>query len=618
MPRQSRSKRHRRSTYRPAPAAPQERGRAEEWWPTALLLLLVLGVPALVFARIVTHDFVLWDDTIEIYKNPYLNPATWQGVAEVWRHPYINLYVPVSYTAFALLASFARLPAPDPALGETGALLDPRVFHAASWTLHLANTLLVFAILRLLIRRQREGDRTRHGPETSSAAAAAGALVFALHPVQVESVAWASELRGLLCGAFSLLCIWLYLRRVVPDPPGDAGSQGNSGGDPPHLAGAGGPGAHPWPAGRSGTFMYGGALLAAALAMLAKPSAVSLPLVLVALDRWCLRRPWRACLASAAPFMALAAPAVLLTQDAQPVRPEIVAPLWQRPFVAGDALAFYLGKLILPFGLGIDHGRTPARVLSSGWGYAAWTIPVAAALLAWWAARPAPRASWPAAAGAVSLAALLPVLGLAPFAFQFYSTVADRYLYMAMLGPALAAACFLAQRRSAGAWAAAGALLAGWAVLSYVQAGTWRNSVTLLSHAIEVNPASDVSFANRGMALARRGQLDRAEQDLRQALRLNPGNHKAHTNLGNVLLLRGRREAAIAEYRAAIAIEPSWAESHSNLGMALAMRHDLDEAAAQFGEALRLDPRSASARSGLAQVLAMRKRPPSGSPPSGR
>lgn len=595
----------------------------------AVLLLVIL--PALVFARIVAHDFVLWDDTIEIYKNPYLDLPTWQAVAELWRHPYINLYVPVSYTAFALLAAVARLPAPDPALGETGALLDPRVFHAASWSLHLVNTLLVFAILRLLAGRLFAGDRTPNRPETwpgagvgtRHAAAAAGALVFALHPVQVESVAWASELRGLLCGAFSLLCIWLYLRRWESVPPGDAGSHGDPD-DPPHLASAGWPGAHPWPAGRSGAFMYAGALLAGALAMLAKPSAVSLPLVLLALDRWGLRRPWRACLAGAAPFLALAAPMVLLTQDAQPVRPEIVAPLWQRPFVAGDALAFYLRKLVLPVGLGIDYGRTPARVLAGAWGHAAWLIPMAAALLAWWAARRAAverdahATSWMPASGAVSLAALLPVLGLVPFAFQYYSTVADRYLYLAMLGPALAVACWLARGRNAAAWAAVGALLAGWAVLAYVQAGTWRNSVTLLSHAIEVNPASDVSFANRGMALARRGQLGGAEEDIREALRLNPGNHKAHSNLGNVLLLRGRREAAIAEYRAAIAIEPGWAESHSNLGMALATRRDLDEAAAQFGEALRLDPRSASARSGLKQVIALRHRQPGEALPPGR
>jgi tetratricopeptide (TPR) repeat protein len=598
----------------------------------ALLLLVLLGLPALVFARIVAHDFVLWDDTIEIYKNPYLDLPTWQAVAELWRHPYINLYVPVSYTAFALLAAVARLPAPDPALGETGALLDPRVFHAASCALHLLNTLLVFAVLRLLLAgRRRAGDRTRQRPGTRPgagkarplAAAAAGALVFALHPVQVESVAWASELRGVLCGTFSLLCIWLYLRRWGPVPPGDAGGQGDPD-DPPHLASAGGPVAHPWPAGRSAAFMYAGALLAGAMAMLAKPSAVSLPVVLLALDRWGLRRPWRACLAGAAPFLALAVPMVLLTQDAQPVRPEIVAPLWQRPFVAGDALAFYLRQLVLPVGLGIDYGRTPARVLAGAWGHVAWLVPVAAALLAWWAARRAAverdarAGSWMAAAGAVSLAALLPVLGLVPFAFQYYSTVADRYLYLAMLGPALAVSWWLARGRSAAAWAAVGALLAAWAVLSFVQAGTWRDSVTLLGHAIQVNPASDVSFANRGMALARRGRLDGAEVDIREALRLNAGNYKAHSNLGNVLLLRGRREAAIAEYRAAIAIEPGWAESHSNLGMALAMRHDLDEAAAQFAEALRLDPRSASARSGLKQVLASRRRQPGEALPPGR
>src|SRR5205807_8094740 len=102
--------------------------------------------------------------------------------------------------------------------------------------------------------------RTRHRPETCAAASAAGALVFALHPVQVESVAWASELRGLLCGAFSLLCIWLYLRhvrRLAAGLPDDARGPGNPDDHPPRLAGAAGPDAHPRAAGRSGAVMYG-------------------------------------------------------------------------------------------------------------------------------------------------------------------------------------------------------------------------------------------------------------------------------------------------------------------------------------------------------------------------
>ena len=158
-------------------------------------LLLVLAMLA-VFGQVSGHAFLMWDDEQHLRDlgyNPRLNPVTWRGVGRFWIRPYFGLYVPVSYTFFAAEALIARQP-PD----EDGCTLNPAVFHLGNLVLHIGCVLLVFAILRRLFRHD--------------GAACAGAMLFGLHPVQVESVAWISETRGVLCALFSLLAIWQYLR----------------------------------------------------------------------------------------------------------------------------------------------------------------------------------------------------------------------------------------------------------------------------------------------------------------------------------------------------------------------------------------------------------------------
>lgn len=542
----------------------------------AALLAALAALVLVVFARVVGQDFVLWDDTIEIYKNPYFSPVTGDHLAYLWQHAYLNLYIPLSSTAFALLALLGHLDVTDPALTRTGATLNPHVFHAFSLAVHMVNVLLVFAILRFLVRRDLP--------------AAVGAALFAVHPVQAESVAWASELRGLLCGFFSLLCIALYLAFARATQARRTADQ-----------------AWPW---------YAAALICAVLALLCKPSAVSLPLILFALDRWCIGRPWRRSALSAAPLLLGSLIFILVTSSAQPVEAGIITPLWQRPFVAGDALAFYLATFFAPLNLGIDYGRTPHEVLGHWWGYCTWLAPAAVAVGVWLVRRSAP---WAVASALVSVAALLPVLGLLPFAFQHYSTVADRYLYLALLGPALALAYALtwaeAGLRAARLRAVAG--LAGvisvvLAALAFVQGGYWADSPTLLRHAVAVDSRSDVSYGNLGIDLAQHGRLVAAAADLRRALALNPDNYQAHSNLGNVFLLQRQYARAIAEYRASIRINPTWDESRTNLGIALSIRGDLQDAVAQFREAVRLNPFSQSAQDGLQRdltLLAQQKRP---------
>ena len=555
----------------------------------ALLLVLTLAV----FQRVGGQDFVCWDDSLHVTGNPHLGSLA--QIGDFWRHPYGGLYIPLSYTAYALVAQAARGAPPAPGMSA----LDPHVFHRANLTLHLLNTLLVFVILRRLLRRDWP--------------AGAGALLFGIHPMQVESVAWISELRGLLCGSFSLLALWLWS----------------------HAAGQ---------AKRTGG-LYAAATALFLLALLSKPSAVALPLVVLALDRCVIGRPWRRCLPPMLAWLALSLVWLWVTRSAQPLPFAVTQPLWTRPVVAGDALWFYGAHLVWPAPLGPDYGRTPAWVLR----HAPMTglVPGGLALLLWRARRAGPLFG----AAALFAAALLPVLGLVPFAFQWYSTVADRYIYFAMLGPALALGWLLVSCEARPPWCRAAVafsllVLAACGLRSVAQVRTWDNALTFTANAVAANPRSWVMHYNRGHYLQHHGDAADAAAEYRQALAVRPDMADAHGNLGVILLGQGRHTEADAELGEALRLDPQLTEARDtlalsladqgrtpeaaaqwrvvaqewpqalavryNLGSALLTLHQATAAAAQFRQALRLQPQFAQARTALAQAL--RQAAPASSP----
>src|SRR3569833_4015527 len=367
-------------------------------WQAALI---VAAITFVVYMRVTGQDFVHWDDKGHVTGNPYLKHLTAANILHFWREPYEHLYIPISYMAFALLASIARMPHHDTSVTVIDTLLNPHVFHTANLILHIGNALIVYTILRKLVGRAAV-DKAQLSPE---APAIFGAVLFAIHPLQVESVAWISELRGQLA---SMFCLWSIYGYIV------AVGQSES---------------TPWK-----RPVYWLALLSTGLGLLCKPSIITVGLILVIIDRWLLRRSWPACLRSAAPWLILAVPFTLITGHAQPVDAEGAGAMWQRPFIAGDAIAFYLGKLFFPHPLAIEYGRRPDLILASGICYKTTvvTLVVAGIIFALRKGRP-----WLVAGSLIAVAVLLPVLGLVPFAYQNYSTVADRYMYLAMLGPAI-------------------------------------------------------------------------------------------------------------------------------------------------------------------------------------
>ena len=399
-------------------------------------------------------------------------------------------------------------------------------------------------------------------------------MLFAVHPIQVEPVAWVTGFRDLLCGLFSLLAIHQYI--VAFDLKDDARQ---------HRA-----------------LHAVAAVLAYLAAMLCKPTAACLPLVLAAIDYLLLRRPARRVVVSVVPMMIAAIPVVIISRMAQPTELQAAAaPLWSRPFIAGDALMFYLWKLFIPLGLAMDYGRRPQIVLAHQWIYASWIIPAAAGIVIWILSRRG--AQYLVAGAAIMLAALLPVLGLIPFNFQAFSTVADRYMYLAMLGPAVALTGFLSKQRGLAACGLATALVLMLGIVAHRQVWVWRDDTMLYPHTIAINPDSFTANNNLAAVLLERGRPTEAIEPARRAVRISPGFALAWINLADALAAVGRDKDAINAYRTALTIQPNHAAARAKMALALASAGDIEAARQEYERAVRDDPNQRAVELQLEQKI---------------
>ena len=514
-----------------------------------LIVVLLIVLPLATFARVLGHGFVDWDDRTQIYENPDFNPPSPAKIAKYWRGPHMNLYLPVTYTLWGGLSAVAR----------DGGTLDARYFHATNLLLHIVSTLLVYAILRTLA--------------AEAVPAAIGAAVFAVHPVMVEPVAWASATYTVLSGMFSLLAILEYLR----------------------FARSSGKWTH---------FAVGSVALL--LAMLSKPSAVVVPVIACALDVLLVRKSLRRALATTLIWLLLALPIMLLAKRFQPAAWVEDVPLWQRPIVAMDALTFYVVKILFPFHLGVDYGRFPAFVMTRTVWFAAWIVPAALALIAWRWRRTAP---WIAASLICFVAGMGTYLGIAKFDFQYWSTVADRYLYLSMLAVAIAIAFAVAsvrRERRAAAYVVAVLVIALLAVRSALQTGVWRDTQALFTHTLTVNPDSVIAHNSLAYLASRGGDAEASANHYRAVLRVKPRDGGANFNLGNAYLAAGDLDAAIAHFQVAAQSMPPNPLAYNNLGVALARAQRFDEAERTFSRALQIDPNLEMARNGLALARRLR------------
>ena len=523
------------------------------WGVFACLVALIVYLPALRFPF-----FPFWDDDIHVHANPHLANLSWESVRAFWSAPYQQLYIPLTYSAWAGLAALSRWWDGQPV--SAGAL-NAAWFHGANILVHTVSTALVFVILqRSLKKLAPAADALRAG-----FAALLGAIFFALHPLQVEPVAWISGLRDVLGGCLGLAALVVLL--------------GSNASSVPRWAAA--------------TLLF-------VLSLAAKPAGVALPLVAGLLAAFCYGWKPARLARELGPWLLVGVIWVFVTSNAQwaaDLARDLV-PLWMRPLVAGDALAFYMAKTVWPAGLSADYGRAPDIARGAGWLWWMWLGPAAlAAVLV--AVKPLRIYLLPFA---IFAAALLPTLGLVPFNFQVVSTVADRYAYLALLGPALALAMVTARTKHAWIAACAAAVVVALGVMTFLRLPLWSEDVKLFASTLAENPHSWKAMHNYASALDDRGRTAEAEGLMREVISRRPDSAEAQNDLGVMLWKLGRREEAAQATQRALQLRPT-AGAAKNLATMEAEMGDRAGQIAALREAIRLDPNDPGRIQQLAWVL---------------
>lgn len=504
-------------------------------------VVLVFVGAVVVFAPVVSHPFLNWDDPQALVRNEALDAPGLLSWAFTTTH--LSHFQPLSWLFWAGLRRVFG-PGPGPV-------------HAASLLGHALNAVLVFLLARACLRAAgAEAAESRLA--TSGWVALLAALLFALHPLRVEVVAWASAFPYILALAFLLASALLYLR----------GGESGRGRALSALA-------------------YGASLLS-------RPLALGYPLVLLALDL-ARGRPLRRALVGKLPFALLALAAGLMEAHARPFVDMEQVGLGPRLSAAAAAPLLYLGRAVVPLRLSpLDvlplAPRTSLPALVAGAGLLA--------LLLWAGARLRRTRPWLVAGAFAYLCLLAPAAGLAPSGLQ---ATADRYTYFPDVALALLAGAGLS--RLVARWRAtlplALVLVLALAVVARVQLGFWRDSVILWTRAAALDPRNDVALYNLALALQEAGDPAAAEARLKETLALVPDHEPARRLLATLearrleqeagaLAARGRLAEAIDLLGRVLEREPGRMRAHASRGMALAELGRFAEAATDLRAALDL------------------------------
>jgi tetratricopeptide (TPR) repeat protein len=499
---------------------------------------------------------ILWDDRAHITR-PDLQ--SWTGLVRIWTDVRATQqYYPLLHSAFWV----EHWVWGDATLG----------YHLVNVALHAAAALL---LIRLLRRLQVPG-------------AELAGVIFIVHPVGVESVAWISEQKNTLSLVLYLMAARRYLQF---DQARDRPAAG-----PPSAR------------------LYLGALGWFVLALLTKSVTATLPAALLVAMWWQRGRlAWRRDGAPLIPWFAAAIASGLLTAWVERVINGAMGPafdltLLQRCLLAGRIIWFYVGKLLWPTPLIFFYPHWDVKSAAAGWvGY---LIAVAALTTILWVVRR--RWRGPLAAWLFFIGSLFPALGFFAVYPFIYSYVADHFLYQASIGIIAAAAAGAALLMARSARAIRG-LLAAFTIVAIgililmtrAQSRHYRDLVTLYTITIEQNPGCFMAHNNLGIEFEQSGRPAAAEAEYAAAIALQPDLPDAHYNLGHLWLQRpGKLEDAIVQFREALRLKPNYPEAHDNLGNALTqLPGRLDDAIAQYREALRLRPDYPEARHNLANVL---------------
>jgi protein O-mannosyl-transferase len=515
--------------------------------------LALIAINLVIYSPAWHYGFLSWDDPLYISKNAEVaRGLTWHSVVWAFTTGHSANWHPLTWLSHMLDVQLYGMAA--------------GFHHGTNVLLHIANTLLLFTALCRMTGAWRRS--------------AIVAAFFAVHPLHVESVAWIAERKDVLSTFFLMLTLHAYIHYVHR----------------PRLC------------------RYLVTIAVFALGLMAKPMLVTLPLILLLLDIWPLRRvqfgvgqrqAWLRLVREKVPFFALAIASSAVTIAVQ-WRGGTVADFQLFPFTVRLANALvsyiaYIGKAVWPRNLLAYYPYEPLPglwVIGSILGLISVT-----AMVIWLRWRfPHLLVGW-----FWYVCTLLPVIGLIQVAGQ---ARADRYTYVPLIGLFIVAAWglpeILGSRRHANAAlaAAAGILIGFLAVAARNQVEYWESDLALWEHTVQAKSGNFFACTNLGFALADRGNFDGAIAQYTEALRISPTFAETHNALGLIYFKQGRLSEAMTQYAEALRLNPRFVEAHSNLGTVLGAQGKTEEAILEFLKALRIDPDNAVAHYNLGFALA--------------
>ncbi len=520
------------------------------------IYLFLILVTLATYWQVCNNEFVNFDDPEYVTENPQVQAGlTLKGIVWAFTTGHALNWHPLTWISHMIDCQLYGL--------------NAQGHHLTNLLFHAVNTVLLFLVFRRMT-----------GAVWQSAFVA---VLFAVHPLHVESVAWVAERKDVLSSFFWILTMWTYASYVENPSP----------------------------------YRYLLTLIFFALGLMAKPMLVTLPFVLLLLDWWPLGRTPIAqsgevknqrmaesihpkdrlslnlrLLWEKIPLFFLVAVSSVVIFAAQ--YKDAVARLGQFPInirLANALVSYvaYIVKMIWPTNLAVLYPH-PGNTLPNWQVVGAGLLLVCVSGLFIWAAqwRPYPAVGW-----LWYIGTLVPVIGIVQVGVQ---SMADRYMYMPLVGLSIIIAWgvpdFVARWRHRKIWLAiaTGVLLLVLMGRTWSQVRYWRDSITLFEHAVNVTANNPVAHYNLGVALAEQGRIAEAIAHYSEAVWINPEYAMAHNNLGVVLDSQGQIKEAMVHYSEALRIKPDFWEAHNNLGTALESQGQITEAIANYSEALRIKP----------------------------
>lgn len=510
--------------------------------PVFLYYFILFAITFLVFSPAVGHDFVYaWDDALYVSRNPLIRSLNWANLQEIFLTPANDLYSPLTVLSFAL---------------------EYQCFGLAAWVYHFNNILLHAAVSGLIFLLAVNLGVTARG-------AFLAALLFAVHPIHVESVAWVSERKDGLYAFFYLLAVYQYVRYVK--------------------------------AGQRRHFYW--SLAWGLLSMLAKPMAVSLPLVLLAFD-WLLKRPvrWPALLKEKIPYFLYLLPLLWITASHLPWA-KIRMSMPEGGLVWIWSFVFYVEKFINPFML-LPHYELPHPLVLSHPRYIGAILLFIVFLYSIFHFR---KHRFYVFAWIYYFASVFVVLRLHNVVDSGnLSPVADRFMYLPSLGFCLwagqVADDLLRDRKSVLRNLIPAALVIlffSLGVKTLLQTRIWQNEVTLWSYVIQKNPADPLAYIQRALGYSRIHKSDLAIADNTAAIRINP---QYYVSVLSLEVARDGGPRDIDQTNDILLNNPYYVVAHRNRGKIYLTLEEYDLALKDFNEVLRINPHDTKIRSLRARI----------------